>query len=42
MHYIVVIQGHIALFEHYNAARAFADDFDGAVLNLWGLARRRA
>jgi hypothetical protein len=37
MNYIVVTQGHIALFDQHDMARAFAADFDGQVFNTWGL-----
>ncbi len=37
--YIVVAPGHIALFEQYEAALSFTTDFDGVVLNVWGLPR---
>ncbi|WP_035670026.1 hypothetical protein [Bradyrhizobium liaoningense] len=37
MNYFVVARGHIAQFEQYGAAWAFADDFGGVLFNLWGL-----
>lgn len=40
MNYFVVAHGHIAWFEQYETARAFARDFEGIHFNYWGLMPR--
>lgn len=39
MHYFVIGNGIMSFFEEYLHACAFADDIDGRVYNIWGIAR---
>jgi Mrp family chromosome partitioning ATPase len=41
VNYIVVAPGHIAQFCHYEAARIFASDSDGVLLNMAGFINSR-
>jgi hypothetical protein len=41
MNYAVVTKGHIAFFDQYEAALEVARDFNGIILNMWGLIASR-